>query len=307
MPRKKIHVSPTQEANEERLAVFFTPKQSVKATRLSSPSPEKPIKLIEAWRRRGYPIQLWEPAPATVADLYLAHDTKYVDDILAGKIDNGFDNRSKRIARSLPYTVGSFFSAALHALQNGGVAISPTSGFHHAGYGRVGSYCTFNGLMVTAIKLHREHGVSRIAILDMDLHPGNGTKNIIRRLGIDYVTHYSYGYQLPRYRTEDDFLEDLSLQLAQLRAQKTEMVLAQFGADPHEDDPMLGDRMGLSSATLRKRDRMTLEFCKNNRLPLVWNLAGGYQSPVEKVLALHHASLEESMAIYLGAPEAGRD
>lgn len=78
------------------------------------------------------PIQLIEPTHETTQELCLAHNPKYVHGVLSLEEDNGFDTRSRAVADSLPYTSGSMLSAARHVLKYGGVACSPTSGFHHA-------------------------------------------------------------------------------------------------------------------------------------------------------------------------------
>ena len=69
---------------------------------------------------------------------------------------NGFGNYNREITNSLRYTVGSIVGATIHVLRTPGstdsrVAVSPTSGFHHAGYDFGGGFCTFNGLMIAAI------------------------------------------------------------------------------------------------------------------------------------------------------------
>ena len=94
---------------------------------------------------------------------------------LACEMANGFGNRSAGVAASLAYTSGSMVAAAEHAVLHREVVCSPTSGFHHAEYGSAGGYCTFNGLMVTALALKDAGLVNRVAILDCDAHYGNGT------------------------------------------------------------------------------------------------------------------------------------
>src|SRR5204863_13004 len=85
------------------------------------------------------------------------HGWRDVDeDALALRRNNGFSNRSVSVASSLPYTTGAMVTAARYVLENGGVACAPCSGFHHAGFDRPSGYCTFNGLVVTAMKLKKE-------------------------------------------------------------------------------------------------------------------------------------------------------
>ena len=135
------------------------------------------------------------PLPASLGEIKLAHSPSYVDGILSCVLPNGFRGRQKDVADSLPWTCGSLLSAARGALNSQGVACSPTSGFHHAGYESGYGYCTFNGLMVTALALKAEGRVGCVGILDCDQHYGDGTAEIISTLKIDWIRHVSAFYR----------------------------------------------------------------------------------------------------------------
>ena len=143
-----------------------------------------------------------------------------------------------------------------------GVACAPVSGFHHAGYAAATMFCTFNGLMVAAVGLLRARRVRRVLILDCDFHYGNGTEEIIDRLGL---------------------------------ASEFDLILYQAGADVHVDDPLGGV---LDSEQMRQRDRIVFEAAKRAGVPLAWDLAGGYQVPISKVIRLHMATMEECVRTY---------
>ena len=161
--------------------VYYSPKQ-VSCPESSSPSPRKPVWVVADWMEQGLPIRIVEPIPASRGQIALAHAPAYVDGILNCELMNGFRGRQKDVADSLPWTCGSFLSAACGALNNGLVACSPSSGFHHAGYESAFGYCTFNGLMVTALALTAEGKVGRVGILDCDQHYGDGTAEIMAAL-----------------------------------------------------------------------------------------------------------------------------
>jgi acetoin utilization deacetylase AcuC-like enzyme len=74
-----------------------------------------------------------------------------------------------------------------------------------------------------------------------------------------------------------------------------DILFYQAGADAHIDDPLGGL---LTTAQMKARDRLVFNFAKDNNIPLVWNLAGGYQDPVAKVVQLHMNTLEECIAVY---------
>jgi acetoin utilization deacetylase AcuC-like enzyme len=171
------------------------------------------------------------------------------------------------------------------ALDNGIGAVAPCSGFHHAGYGFGGGFCTFNGLMVAAQDLLTKNAASKIGILDLDMHWGNGTQDIIDKLGLaSQVPHYS---QHHRAEEAELFLDGL----AQLMTQQfgdCDLLIYQAGADSHIHDPLGGY---LSTAQMHRRDDIVFATCRHLHLPVAWNLAGGYQrdeqNSIRPVLDLH--------------------
>ena len=140
-----------------------------------------------------------------------------------------------------------------------GIACSPTSGFHHAGWEENGGFCTVNGLMITAVRLLREGLVKHVSILDYDYHYGDGTDDIIRRLGLEDSVHHVNG---DPYGGGDRFLESIEDDLDEL--DDTDLVLYQAGADMHIDDPLGGI---LTTEQMRMRDEIVLQWCKRNRNP----------------------------------------
>ena len=281
------------------MAVYFRQEQSCTEANSYSPSAGKPALVMQDWEKH-FPgrMKVCSFEAATREQLYLAHSHGYVDDVLDCKQNNGFDNASPAIAESLRYTTGSMIAAAKDVLEDGSFhrcAVSPTSGFHHAHYSYGGGFCTFNGLMVTAIEMYRLGLAKRILILDFDQHYGDGTQNIIDRLGIDYVDHITAGLS---YDTAEQGLRLLD-DLMRLPNRYYDLVLYQAGADIHVDDP-LGGRM--TTEQMRDRDMSVFCFGKMRFASIVWNLAGGYQrdlnGTIEPVLTLHRQTMEQCLRVY---------
>ena len=177
------------------MKVFYRSEQTARNISTFSPSAEKPTQVVRDWLQRGL-IQesdVLSFEPVTRTDLKRAHDAAFVDGVLDLSIDNGFGNRNAQVAASLPYTSGSLLAAARHALEYRENVCSPTSGFHHAGYNSAEGFCTFNGLMVTALALLEQGAVRSIGILDCDVHYGNGTDDIVKRLGVQGIRHHTMG------------------------------------------------------------------------------------------------------------------
>ncbi len=238
-----------------------------------SPSAIKPSHVVNAWAELDIPLELRSVTPISKQALYLAHDREFVDRVLNGLAPNGFKNYSDDIAISVRYTNGSMLDAAVQAIENGQVAISPSSGFHHAHFDEARGFCTFNGLMVTACVLKKRGLVSKVGILDADMHFGNGTEDIIETLNADsWINHYSVGRYYVSPAQTADFFDVLPEILDSMS--DCDVMLYQAGADPHIKDPLGG---WLTTEEISQRDKVVFQWCKENSMPVAWNLAGGYQ------------------------------
>ena len=282
------------------LTMFYTEKQSVATNASFSPSAGKPALVANLFSKNPKVKPNWLVQPCTRPDIKLAHDPKYVDGILDLTIPNGFGNFSREVGQSLHWTTGSFYSAARFALKNKTVTFSPTSGFHHAEHNHGGGFCTFNGLMITALLLKKFYDVKKVVIVDFDAHYGNGTDNIIKTLGLEgWVENYTFGWfaEVVKESTGgfDDWLDRLETYKLKEVIEGADIVLYQAGADPHVDDPFGGY---LTTSQMRRRDKLVFETANKLGVPLVWNLAGGYQQPIDKVLELHNNTLEECIRAY---------
>ena len=254
-----------------------------------SPSAGKPRLAVESWQALGLPLDIRSFPPVTRPQIKLAHDARFVDDLLDLRIENGHGNRRADVAASLPYTSGSMLAAAREAIANGVGAISPTSGFHHAGYDTSGGFCSLNGLMVTAMNLPD----LRIGVLDFDMHMGDGTEDIIAHLNQRHrLVHFTQGGQ--RRVSGGEFLYSIPGILK--RFEGCDVVLVQAGADPAIGDP-LGN--WLTVEQLAKRDALVFNGLRRMGLPVAWNLAGGYQPDFRKVLDIHDNTMRAAAEAWL--------
>jgi acetoin utilization deacetylase AcuC-like enzyme len=282
------------------MKVFYRPEQ-VATSYQPSPSALKPKLVVADWL--ADPLinaEICSYEPVSSKTLKLAHDPRYVRGVLSGSIENGFGNRDIEVGASLPFTTGSMVAAAEYAVLHREAVSSPTSGFHHAEYAGAMGYCTFNGLMVAALALKEAGLVNQIGIIDCDAHYGKGTDNIIRQLNINWIEHHTLGKHFSNPGDAEGGRFESWLKRAIKNCKDCDLVLYQAGADAHIDDPLGGF---LTLEQMSWRDRKVFEGL--GHLPLVWNLAGGYQigpgtteaQKREPILALHRETARLHTAI----------
>ena len=288
--------------------VYYTEKQ-VADSGAYSPSAGKPAEVAADWLEKGLAIELVEPKPVTVDDLCKAHDRKYVEGVLNCTVSNGFGNTREDVALSLPYTSGSMYSAVKSAYKTGETTVSLTSGFHHATYSGGGGYCTFNGLIVAAMKFADEFNLVKkdksdprerigqggiVGILDFDCHYGNGTDDIINKLGLHWIKHFTSGNA---GWNGDKLLSKIPSVMQMFK--HCEVILYQAGGDQLAGDPLGGF---LTMEQLARRDETVFRVARSLGKPVAWNLAGGYtrdaKGGIEPVLAVHRQTMEICERVY---------
>jgi acetoin utilization deacetylase AcuC-like enzyme len=279
--------------------VFYSLDVVADSGRRASPSDRKPRLVSEALLATGWPVEIVAPEPADVEDIFRVHDPSFVSGVLKLERSNGFGSVSSSVARSLPYTSGACLGAAMVALHDG-ISASLTSGFHHAGPHGPRGFCTFNGLMIAAVKLLSLDRVARVAIVDCDYHYGDGTQAIIDAQGLgERVLHLSFGkhYRAPHQAAQ--YLEEVDRLGSRFAEFRPELVLYQAGADTHVDDPLGGL---LTTEQMRVRDRAVFAIARELGIPLTWNLAGGYQieadGSIPRVVELHLNTFREALTVW---------
>lgn len=276
------------------MKIFYNPKQAASGNKSFSKSAEKPKLFMDKLQRENFNYDLFQSVRLKEEHIYLAHDKAYVDKVMSLEIFNGFGNRLESIRDSLPYSLGSFVEAALSAYYNRESTCSPTSGFHHAGYNFGSGFCTFNGLIVAAEFIRQKHPEVKIGIIDLDMHHGDGTVDIIEKLSLTNIKHYSFGELGVHPCWAEQWIDHLEYDLNN-RFKNVDIIFYQAGADPHIDDPLGG---ALTTEQLIKRDNIVFTFCKHNNIPCAWNLAGGYQEPYENVLNMHYNTAVEFEKVF---------
>ena len=256
---------------------------------------------------------LHEAPPAAWTDLQLVHTSEYLCAIAQGTLSREAQRRigfpwSPQMVERARRSVGATL-AATRAAREDGVAANLAGGTHHAFAERGEGYCVFNDVAVASRALQRDGAVARIAIVDCDVHQGNGTAAIFAR-DRDIFTFSMHGAKNYPLRKETSHL-DIELEdgtsdepyLAHLahslkwilRTHRPEIVFYLAGADPFEDDRL--GRLKLTIDGLRRRDEMVMEHCAAAGLPVVLTMSGGYATRVEDIVTIHANTIRAATAI----------
>ena len=244
-------------------------------------------------------LRLAQAPPASDAELALAHAPAYVAAVAQGRLDAraqreiGFPWSEAMVERSRR-SVGASIQATRVA-QREGVAANLAGGTHHASAQAGSGYCVFNDIAVAARLLQAERTGGgqqarppRIAVIDLDVHQGNGTASIfaddpsVFTLSLHGEKNFPFrkvagdlDVGLPDGTGDQAYLDALDLALVELDSRfRPDAVFFLAGADPHEGDRL--GRLKLSYDGLLARDRRVFDWAWTRRLPLTLCMGGGY-------------------------------
>ncbi len=272
------------------------------------------------------------PDPISWDDLGLVHDAAYVEAVKTGTLSADAQRRIgfpwspmmvERSRRSVGATLAAARSArrstqnsqntqnnefsAVSAASAFTVAANLAGGTHHAFRDRGEGYCVFNDVAVAAAVLLRDGSIARAAVVDCDVHQGNGTAAIFRDQPAVFTFSLHGAKNFP-FRKEtsdldvtfdhsagdDEYLAALAAHLPRvLDAHRPDIVFYLAGADPFE-----GDRLGRLKVTiegLRTRDRLVFDACRDRDIPVAVAMSGGYCPDVEAIVTIHTNTVREAV------------
>jgi acetoin utilization deacetylase AcuC-like enzyme len=233
--------------------------------------------------------------PVDRLDLERAHSSTYVEAALTGtlpaEVQRGIGLPwSEILIQRSRATVGGSIQAARSALATG-FSGQLAGGTHHAHRELGSGFCVFNDLAVTSLTLHAEGRVNRIAILDLDVHQGDGNAAILGSNPNVFVVSLHGDKNFPFTKPPSDldiglpdgtddvaYLAALEPALEQIAAFRPDLLLYLSGADPLKSDRL--GRLDLSLAGLAARDRRVFTFCRTLGLPISVAIGGGYADPI---------------------------
>ncbi|OUL99900.1 deacetylase [Variovorax sp. JS1663] len=261
--------------------------------------------LREGLERQLPDVRMVEAPRASDGELALAHMPAWIAAISDGSVDAqamreiGFPWSEAMVERSRR-SAGATIAACRTALTEG-VAANMAGGTHHAGADRGGGFCVFNDAAVAARLMQAEQGRRgrvplQVAVIDLDVHQGNGTARIFREdpsvftLSMHGQKNFPFrkeasdlDVELPDGCGDADYLSALEHALDELdRRFSPGLVIYLAGADPFERDRL--GRLKLSFDGLEARDRRVFDFAWQRRIPLAFAMAGGYASDIAETV-----------------------
>jgi acetoin utilization deacetylase AcuC-like enzyme len=261
---------------------------------------------VTAWNTSSLRV----PEAASDRELTGAHDEAYVDRVVSGSLTRdeirriGFPWSTQLVERSRR-SVGGTLAASRSALVDG-VSVSLSGGTHHAFADRGQGFCVFNDVAVAARALQTEGKVGRVAVLDLDVHQGNGTASIFRgdpsvfTLSVHGANNFPFekeasdlDIELPDGSGNDPYLSAARDGVRTALASGPELAFYLAGADP-----FVGDRLGrlsVSKTGLAERDELVFDLCRRAGVPVAVVMSGGYGQNVEDTVDIHFTTVRTAL------------
>jgi len=269
------------------------------------------------------PGELLTPRAVTDEEILRAHTPEYLGRVVSGTLSDkevrriGFPWSEKMVERSRRASGGTL-GACLAALDEG-FAANLAGGTHHAFSGRGEGYCVFNDSAIAARALQQAGLVERVVIIDTDVHQGNGTAEILHRDSSMFTFSIHGAKNFPFHKEESDldaplpdgaddteFLRALETGLqAALEAADAELAIYLAGADPFEGDRL--GRLSVTKAGLAERDRLVLETCRENGIPVATTMAGGYATEIENTVDVHFQSIKRAADLLTSTADRSKE
>jgi acetoin utilization deacetylase AcuC-like enzyme len=263
------------------------------------------------------PAEIFEPREAPLADVLLVHTDDYVTRLRAGSLTPrevrrlGLPWSKALVRRSFLATAGTC-AAARFALDEG-IGANLAGGTHHAFPDHGEGFCVLNDVAVAVRVLRRDGRARRFAVVDLDVHQGNGTAHIFAEdpSVFTFSMHGAKNYPLFKQRSsldveladgaaDDEYLEALARNLPRVFEHAPDLVFYLGGADPY-----VGDKLGRLSLTfkgLRARDELVLRSASARGVAVATVMSGGYAADINDTVEIHCNTIRAAKEIFNPAP-----
>lgn len=265
---------------------------------------DKYIGIRLALERKGIAEeQFFQPEPVSAEDLKRVFDPRYVEQLVANKLDTkamrriGFPWSEQLIQRTLTAVGGTILAAEL-ALEHG-KAINLTGGYHHA-FANFGSgFCMINDLYLASLTMLQKPGIDKVLVFDCDVHQGDGTAKLASNHAqvLTVSLHGEKNFPHRKQRSDMDFalskgtqdgeylsMVDSALHLA-VNTYQPDAVIYDAGVDIHINDDL--GHLNISTEGVYQRDKLVFELCESKGLPIASVIGGGYQRNIDALVEVH--------------------
>lgn len=268
--------------------------------------PMEKYSLLRARLANAPDVDLAVPDPADSEQLERVHCPAYLARVFDGGLSRsevrriGFPWSPQLVERSRR-SVGGTLAAARAALDDG-MAANLAGGTHHAFRDRGEGFCVFNDVAVAARDLIDSGAAGRVAVLDLDVHQGNGTAAIFERedavftLSVHGAGNYPFVKErsdldlpLPDGTGDDAFLDAVERGTLAALSRGADLAFYLAGADAFEDDRL--GRLRVTKAGMAERDAVVLDACEAEGVPVAVVMSGGYARNVEDTVDIHEATV----------------
>ncbi len=258
--------------------------------------------------------QFFHPDPISEEIILLTHSAKYWEDLKNQTLSEkeiraiGFPMTPLLVERGRHIAAGTL-QCVEYAIKHG-ISMNAAGGTHHAFKEKGEGFCVFNDIAIAANYLIHSNKFNNILIVDLDVHQGNGSASIFNGQGqvFTFSMHGAKNYPfrkeashldigLPDGTEDDAYLKILFNILPRVIDQhRPELIFYQAGVDILTTDRL--GRLSVSREGCRKRDKYVMEICKNNKIPLVVTMGGGYSPQLSHIIEAHANTFRTATEVY---------
>ena len=264
---------------------------------------ERYTKLVDKLQTPEYSNKfiIKQPTEASRNELILAHDPYYVDNFLNQDLTEkeirriGLTHWTPQIIPRTLLLMGGAIAALDHVMESGGIAGNMAGGTHHAHYDFGSGYCIFNDLAVCSLLALSKYQLTKVAVIDFDVHQGDGTATILQN--VDEVLTISvhckqnfpfrksesdHDLELPANAGDEEILAMVARALDITKQFDPELILFQAGVDGLATDAL--GKLNISRQAMSKRNEMVFDLAVQQLIPTVVFMGGGYSDPIRHTI-----------------------
>ena len=261
------------------------------------------IKLVDKLNTPEYSDRfiIKQPTEASRNEIIMAHDPYYVDNFLNQNLTEkeikriGLTPWTPQIIPRTLFLMGGSIAALDHVMESGGIAGNMAGGTHHAHYDFGSGYCIFNDLAVCSLLALSKYKLTKVAVIDFDVHQGDGTATILQN--VDEVLTISvhckqnfpfrksesdYDLELPANAGDEESLAMVARALDITKQFDPELILFQAGVDGLSTDTL--GKLNISRQGMSKRNEMVFDLAVEQLIPTVVFMGGGYSDPIRHTI-----------------------